>query len=148
MPESASLHIQARDADPIRVVEIPGASVRIGRASYCEVRLPEPEVSDEECLLRRRGGTWHLVPVGRSGLVMIDDHPVERPRPIPFGMPFRVGDHRLTLQATGDAPGRWGSFHRPIPLEVPTIETTPWGEWRVEPPRVEREPADEPPRES
>jgi tetratricopeptide (TPR) repeat protein/pSer/pThr/pTyr-binding forkhead associated (FHA) protein len=148
MPESACLHIQARDADPIRVVEIPGASVRIGRASYCEVRLPEPEVADEECLLRRRGRTWHLVPVGRTGLVMIDDHPVERPRPIPFGMPFRVGDHQLTLQATGEMLGRWGSFHRPIPLEVPTIETAPRDEWRVEPPRIEREPEDEPPRES
>jgi tetratricopeptide (TPR) repeat protein/pSer/pThr/pTyr-binding forkhead associated (FHA) protein len=148
MPESACLHIQARDADPIRVVEIPGASVRIGRASYCEVRLPEPEVADEECLLRRRGRIWHLVPVGRTGLVMIDDHPVEWPRPIPFGMPFRVGDHQLTLQATSEMPGRWGSFHRPISLEVPTIETTPRDEWRVEPPRAEREPADEPPRES
>src|SRR6266446_2923841 len=57
MPETACLHIQARDSDPIRVVELAGVSVRIGRASYCEVRLPAPELADEECCLRRRGAT-------------------------------------------------------------------------------------------
>jgi tetratricopeptide (TPR) repeat protein len=140
MPESACLHIQARDADLIRVVEIPGTSVRIGRASYCEVRLSEPEVADEECLLRRRGGTWHLVPVARSRHVMLGEQPVERPLPIPFGMSFQVGEHRLTLQATSDGPGRWGSFQRPIPLEVPSVEATPLDE--AEPPR--RAPVPEP----
>jgi tetratricopeptide (TPR) repeat protein len=140
MPESACLHIQARDADLIRVVEIPGTSVRIGRASYCEVRLSEPEVADEECLLRRRGGTWHLVPVGRSRRVMLGEQPVERPMPIPFGVSFQVGDHRLTLQATGEGPGRWGSFQRPIPLEVPSVEATPLDE----PEPTRRAPGSEP----
>ena len=41
MPESTCLHIQDRPSGPIRVVEIPWLTVRIGRASYCEVRLDE-----------------------------------------------------------------------------------------------------------
>ena len=72
MPETACLHIQARDSDPIRVVELPGTSVRIGRASYCEVRLAEPELAEEECRLKRRGGSWQLVPARASNFVWID----------------------------------------------------------------------------
>src|SRR4051794_1045510 len=125
MPKHACLHIQARDADPVRVVSLPGGSVRIGRASHCEVRLPEPEVAEEECLLKRFGRTWHIVPVGRPGIVSIDDHLVEESQPLPYGVPFRVGDHRLTLQSSVDnAPGR-GSFERPITLEAPAGTSRP-----------------------
>src|SRR3954471_16162074 len=117
MPKHTCLHIQARDADPVRVVSLPMDSVRIGRASHCEVRLPEPEVAEEECLLKQLGRTWHLVPVGRPGMVSIDDHLVEESQPLPYGVPFRVGVHRLTLQSSVDnAPGR-GSFERPITLD-------------------------------
>ena len=105
MPETACLHIQAREDDPVRVVTLPGDSVRIGRASYCEVRLPEPGVADEECQLRRRGRTWHLVPVGRPG-----DRRDRRPRrsrspAAPVRRPFRVGDHRSDAPSSA-APGR------------------------------------------
>ena len=62
MPESTCLHIQDRESGPIRVVEIPWISVRIGRAAYCEVRLPEHDLAEEVCRLYRRGRTWHLVP--------------------------------------------------------------------------------------
>ena len=39
MPESTCLHIQDHESGPIRVVDIPWISVRIGRAAFCEVRL-------------------------------------------------------------------------------------------------------------
>ena len=63
MPESTCLHIQDRESGPIRVVEIPWISVRIGRAAYCEVRLTEHDLAEEACRLYRRGRSWHLVPV-------------------------------------------------------------------------------------
>ena len=128
MPENACLHIQTRDTDPVRVVSLPGLSIRIGRASYCEVRLPEPEVAEEECHLKRRGRIWHLVPIGRPGAVRIDDHLVERSQPLPYGVPFRVGDHRLTLQSSEVAREDWETFERPITFELPDGGSTPGSE--------------------
>ncbi|WP_406700365.1 hypothetical protein V5E97_16255 [Singulisphaera sp. Ch08] len=115
MPETACLHIQARDSDPIRVVELPGSSVRIGRASYCEVRLTEPDLADEECRLRRRGGIWQLVPSRAAGFVWIDGRSVEAACPLPFDVPFRVGEHWLTLRPTGVASPEWQAYKTPAP---------------------------------
>ena len=55
MAESTWLHIQDRESGPIRVVESPWISVRIGRAAHCEVRLTEHELPDEVCRLGRAG---------------------------------------------------------------------------------------------
>ena len=55
MPESTCLHIQDRESGPIRVVELPWISVRIGRAAHCEVRLTHHDLADEVCRLQRRG---------------------------------------------------------------------------------------------
>jgi hypothetical protein len=109
MPETATLHIQARDSDPVRVVELPGASVRIGRAPFCEVLLPEPDLAEEECQLRRRGATWHLVPVAPTGAVTVDGRVVDRPRPLPYGVPLRVGQYSLTLRPSAATPPEWGA---------------------------------------
>ena len=65
MTESTCLHIQDRESGPIRVVELPWISVRIGRAAHCEVRLTEHELPDEVCRLQRRGQSWRLLP-GRT----------------------------------------------------------------------------------
>ena len=67
MPESTCLHIQDHESGPIRVVDIPWISVRIGRAAFCEVRLTADDLADEACRLYRRGRAWHLVPVGARG---------------------------------------------------------------------------------
>src|SRR4051794_29101221 len=115
MPETACLHIQARDSDPIRVVELPGTSVRIGRASYCEVRLAEPELAEEECRLKRRGGSWQLVPARASNFVWIDGRSVEEACPLPFDVPFRVGEHWLTLRPTAGPAATWGGYQAPRP---------------------------------
>ena len=120
MPDTACLHIQARDTDPVRVVALPGASVRIGRASYCEVRLAEPELAEEECRLRRRGKSWQLVPTRRDGSVRLDGKSIEQPCPIAFDVPFRVGEHWLTLRPTGSAAPEWGLYRSPSPRDRPT----------------------------
>jgi len=98
MPESTFLHIETRDSAPTRVLEIPGASVRIGRGEQCEVRLGEPSLAEVQCMLRRRGEGWHIQPVGPPGRVSIEGRAVEQPRPLPLGIPVRVGHHWLTLR--------------------------------------------------
>ena len=137
MPETACLHIQTRESDPVRVVELPGASIRIGRASYCDVRLSEPEVADEECLLRRRGETWHLFPKGPPGSMRIDGELVERPRPLPFGVSLQVGAHSLTLRQVESRTSGWGTYQTPIPIELPAGRSPMPTESRAEMP-IER----------
>lgn len=152
MPETACLHIQGRDTDPIRVVELPGVSVRIGRAPYCEVRLAEPDLAEEECRLRRRGGTWQLVPMRPPGSVWFDGRSIEQPCPLPYDVPFRVGGSWLTLRPTRNAAPDWATYPTPLPLEPPPDSTpapehtggdppedpAPDGDGQCESPRVDR----------
>ncbi len=109
MPDTTYLHIQGRESDPTRVVAMPGAAVRIGRGVQCEVRLSEPGLAEVQCLLRRRGDTWQIQPVGPSSLLTIEGQPVEHPRALPFGVPLQVGGHRLVIR-----PGEWGSYQAPF----------------------------------
>lgn len=136
MPETACLHIRAGDTDPIRVVEIPGVSVRIGRASYCEVRLPEPDLADEECRLKRRQGIWHLVPTRPSGAVSMDGHSVASSCPLPFDVPFRIGTHWLTLRPTQASAPDWESYQGRPPIDLPKASAPAvdngWNEPRTE----------------
>ena len=96
MPQTASLHIQALETDPIRVVELTGYSTRIGRAAFCDVRLPETTVADEVCRIRFRGGAWQIVPIGPKGAVWLDGEIIDQPRAIAFDAPFRVGSTWIT----------------------------------------------------
>ena len=118
MPELASLQIQLEETGPVRIVVLPRVSVRIGRAAYCDVRVPGVDVADEACRLRRQGNGWQLVPIGKKrGSVSMDGRIVDEPTPIEFGMSFHVGKALLTLQSAsrsslirGDAAGveTWG----------------------------------------
>ena len=112
MPESTCLHIQGRESGPIRVVELPWISVRIGRAAYCEVQLAEHDLAEEACRLQRRGRSWHLVPVAARSPVLLEGRPVDGACPLPFDVPFSIGPYCLTLAARprrrtrlGDVPG-------------------------------------------
>jgi tetratricopeptide (TPR) repeat protein len=113
MPEMTFLHIQGSEAEATRVFEMPGGAVRVGRGALCEVRLAEPNLADVQCLIRRRGETWLIQPVGPAGLVSIDGIPVDHVRPLPMGVPIQVGAYRLVLR-----PDDWGTFEPPY--EVPT----------------------------
>jgi tetratricopeptide (TPR) repeat protein len=116
MPESICLHIQDRPSGPIRVVEIPWMTVRIGRAAYCEVRLDEPGLADEVCRLQRRGRNWQLMPFyPRAGAVLVQDRSVEGPQPLPFDAPFRIGSCYLTLRQDRGAEPDWGMYQAPSP---------------------------------
>ena len=103
MPQTASVHIQARDTDPIRVVMLSGHSARIGRAAFCDVRLVEPGLADEVCRLRFRGGAWQIAPVGTNPCVWLDGELLDQARAMPFELPFRIGESWLTLRSHEDA---------------------------------------------
>ena len=116
MPESTCLHIQDRHSGPIRVVEIPWMTVRIGRAAYCEVRLTEAGLADEVCRLQRRGRSWNLVPLSlKGGPILVQDRSIEGPHPLPFDVPFRIGGSCLTLRQNRGAEPDWGMYEAPRP---------------------------------
>ena len=131
MPESTCLHIQDRESGPIRVVDIPWISVRIGRAAYCEVRLTEDDLADEACRLYRRGRSWHIVPLAKKSTIRIGGRPVDAACPLPFDVPFRVGDHCLTLRQDRATEPDWDMYSGPVPasLDRPSFprETKPRG---------------------
>lgn len=105
MPDTTYLQIQGGDDDATRVVELPGAAIRVGRGSLCEIRLPDPELAEVQCLLRRRGETWHVQPIGPAGLVSIEGEVVEQLRPLPADVALRIGSFRLLIQSAGDYRG-------------------------------------------
>jgi tetratricopeptide (TPR) repeat protein len=107
MPESTCLHIQDRESGPIRVVELPWISVRIGRATYCEVRLSGEDLAEEICRLTRRGRCWNLVPTGGRGFVVLEGRTVRGPCPMPFDVPFQIGRYCLTLRHDVAAEPDW-----------------------------------------
>lgn len=117
MPELLSLDIQSPEEGRPRVVDLFGASVRIGRGPQCEVRLQDAALAEVECLLRRRGTTWYVLPQGILGNLAIEGRSVEGLMPLGLGMVLRVGEHRLILRRTQLGPRIVGSFDTPIEIE-------------------------------
>lgn len=124
MPEPACLHIQGRESDQARVVDLPGVTVRVGRGPFCEVRLADPELPAEICRLRRAGQQWQLVPSGNmNGRMTLDGAPISGPSPLNFDQPVQFDGFTLTLRPSETAPVGWGA----TPYSVPESRT------RVEP---------------
>ncbi len=115
MTKSTCLHIQDRESGPIRVVEIPWISVRIGHAAYCEVRLSERNLADVACWLKRRGKSWHLVPVATPSPVWFEGRPLDGTCLLPYDVPFHVGGYCLTLRQDQTAQPDWGMYGKPNP---------------------------------
>ncbi len=113
MTNSTCLHIQDRESGPIRVVQLPGISVRIGRAAYCEVRLSEHDLADLACRLKRRGKSWFLVPAAIPSPVRIQGRPLVGACPLPYDLPFHVGGYCLTLRQDQTAEPDWGMYAPP-----------------------------------
>ncbi|HZW31954.1 MAG TPA: hypothetical protein VFF52_14685 [Isosphaeraceae bacterium] len=140
MPESTCLHIQDRESGPIRVVELPWISVRIGRAAYCEVRLPDADVGQEVCRLTRRGRTWSLIPSTGQGPILLEGRPLEGACPLPFDVPFRLGPYCLTLRRDVAAEPDWEMYPGPAPVQLPAPTTTARDAGVGERPAADREP--------
>lgn len=118
MPESSCLHIQDSASGPIRVVDVPWPHVRVGRASFCEVRLNDPDLAGEVCRLRRRGGIWQIEPVVADS-VQLDGRPVNGIRLLPFDTPIRIGHFCLTLHASKLAAPDWSAYPTQEPMQAP-----------------------------
>lgn len=103
MPDATFLYIQAHDDTEPQVRELTGMSVRIGRGPTCEVRLDDPGLAEVQCLLRRRGMSWYVQPVGPSGRLQMEGRLVEHQRPLPLGVSLRVGEAWLTLRGGTNA---------------------------------------------
>ena len=117
MPESTCLHIQDRESGPIRVVEMPWISVRIGRAAYCEVQLTELDLAEEVCRLLRRGRSWHLVPDGKGSPIRLEGRSLSGCCLLPFDVPFFVGSYCLTLRHDRAAEPDWGTYPSKAPSQ-------------------------------
>lgn len=111
MPETTYLQIRGGDTDATRVVELPGAAIRVGRGAVCEVRLDDPDLAEVQCLLRRRGETWHVQPIGPVGLVSIEGEAVDHLRPLPADVPLKVGACVIVIRPEGDG------FREPIEID-------------------------------
>lgn len=118
MPESTCLHIQDRESGPIRAVELHWISVRIGRAAFCEVHLPDDGLDDEVCRLTRKGRTWSVIPAtsARPGSVLVEGRPIDGACPLPFDAPFRVGRYCLTLRRDVAAEPEWELYPASDPV--------------------------------
>lgn len=139
MSDSTFLHIQARGSSASRVMELTGGSVRVGGGAQCEARLMETSRPEVLCVIRRRGEGWQVQPLGPPGRVAINGIPIERPRPLPFDVPLRVGGHILTLHIPDSESPNVGSFRDPIAIIPESVETEPVavpaaGEVEVNPP--------------
>jgi hypothetical protein len=118
MPESTCLHIQDRESGPIRVVELHGISVRIGRAAFCEIHLPDDRLADEACRLTRKGRSWSLIPSScGQGPILFEGRPLSGPCPLPFDVPFRLGPYCLTLRHDVAAEPDWELYPASEPAE-------------------------------
>jgi tetratricopeptide (TPR) repeat protein len=116
MPESTCLYIQEHESGPIRVVDIPWISVRIGRAAFCEVRLMSDDLADVACRLYRRGRSWHLVP-GAGSQISLHGRAIDASCPLPFDAPLKIGNYCLTLRTDRAANPDWGIYPESLPAE-------------------------------
>jgi tetratricopeptide (TPR) repeat protein len=136
MPESTCLHIQDRESGPIRVVELSGISVRIGRAAHCEVRLTQHELADEICRLQRRGQSWRLLPGSTQSPVFLAGRRLSGSSLLPFDVPFRVGEYCLTLRRDRSAEPDWELYAGPAPPRLDDSEKPPVAEEEPDTPRT------------
>ena len=125
MGEPACLHIQDRAWGPIRVVEIPWISVRIGSSPRCEVRLADPVLPREVCRLERGSGEWRITPSGKNCVIELGSGRVECTVALAFDAPFRIGPYVLTLRRDRASQPDW-AMHE-MGAKAPAA--------RVEPPR-------------
>ncbi len=115
MSKPACLHIQDRAWGPIRVVEIPWLSARIGGTARCEVRLPDPNLTAEVCRLERRLGAWRLVSLGSDVELEVGGKSITGWALIDFDLPFRIGTCVLTLKRDRASLPDWAMHGRAIP---------------------------------
>ena len=113
MSGTTYLQIRGGEDETTRVVELPGAAIRVGRGSLCEVRLTDSALADVQCLLRRRGSTWHVQPIGPGGLISMGGRAVEHLCSLPPDETLSVGSYRLMIRREED-----DGFRTPIDVST------------------------------
>ncbi len=139
-----TLHIQPSDDDATtRVLALGATPVRVGRGIHCEVRLNQVGLGDVQCTLRRRGDEWQVQPIGPPGRIWVDNRPTETQRPLPVGVPLRVGRATLTIHETDPNRRERGSFDAPITVDAEPVESNPIPQFSS-PPEPEPAPPSQP----
>lgn len=79
-----------------------GAWVRdrftLGRADGCDLRLADPYVSHDHCVLRRRGGEWRVEDLETTNGTLVDGRPVKGEATLRSGAVLEVGKTRFRFE--------------------------------------------------
>ncbi len=65
--------------------------VRIGRASDCELQIPDPTISKIQCTLRRKEGVWYFEDSSRNGMLLPTGEPVAQKLKVERLLRFKLG---------------------------------------------------------
>lgn len=96
------------EGEPTQIAELSGSAVRIGRGRACEVWLPNPDLAEVQCLLRRRGNTWYVQPIGPAGFISIEGELIDHVRPLSMDVTMHVGGFLLVIyQEEGEQSLPW-----------------------------------------
>src|SRR5438132_5312756 len=87
---------------PAPALTFDGPRVVIGRGAGCDVRLPEPSVSQRHATVRTSGSDWVVVDEGSTNGTFVGETKLapKTPRPLKSGDMVRVG--RVWLEARVD----------------------------------------------
>ena len=85
-------------------VTFDASEVRVGRASFCELRLPYPVVSSHHLTITGGDGSWFVTDVGSTNGSWVDGSqlPTNRPVPIDDGHALDIGEVRLEFAIVRD----------------------------------------------
>jgi diguanylate cyclase (GGDEF)-like protein len=90
--------------DAGRIIPITSAETVIGRATSCDLVLPDPGVSRKHARILREGGAFYVEDLESKNGTFVAEQPVRR-LPIEVNVPIRIGPHvivRLGMMTTAE----------------------------------------------
>jgi diguanylate cyclase (GGDEF)-like protein len=91
--------------DAGRVVPLRPEETVIGRATSCDLVLPDPGVSRQHARIIRSGGAFFVEDLKSKNGTFVGDQPITK-RPIEMNVPIRIGPHVVVRLGTMTAPER------------------------------------------
>lgn len=96
-PEAAALVVQQPDDRRPRVVPL-DASVVIGRAPECELRLDDAFVSSQHARIFARNGSWYVEDLGSTNGTFVNEQRLGAPAMLQPGDRIRIGRTTVELR--------------------------------------------------
>ena len=105
---SAATYLQIQGGSaPVQTLPLEGDTIKLGKGPQCQIQISDDSLGDLQCLFRFKDGAWQYEPIGPPGRVWIDGRAIEDPYTLPFGVPFRIGRHWVTLRTAENAFNDW-----------------------------------------